>query len=143
MKCDFLVLSQQSPRITYVLRSDKNLYITPVSSIQFSGSPIKTGVFFAVVFGDKHRLILRLCESGARRNAIFKMVGKKNDVRSRLGKRNLTTAKPKAGRIRDARDVLKQKVSTKVNISATNMLFCAAKTLAFMTVEFKTLLHRL
>ena len=45
------------------------------------------------------------------------MVGKKNDVRSRLGKRNITTAKPKTGRIRDARDVLKQKVSVKVNIS--------------------------
>ena len=49
----------------------------------------------------------------------FKMVGRsrKNDVKSRLGKRNLTTAKPKTGRIRDARDVLKQKGSAKVEIS--------------------------
>ncbi|CAB3989878.1 polymerase delta-interacting 3 [Paramuricea clavata] len=47
------------------------------------------------------------------------MVGRsrKNDVKSRLGKRNLTTAKPKTGRIRDARDVLKQKGSTKGRIS--------------------------
>jgi hypothetical protein len=46
------------------------------------------------------------------------MVGRsrKSDVKSRLGQRNVTTAKPKTGRIRDARDVLKQKGSVKVEI---------------------------
>ena len=42
--------------------------------------------------------------------------GRKNDIKSRLGKRNATTVKPKTGRIRDARDVLKQKVSAKVKL---------------------------
>lgn len=53
------------------------------------------------------------------------MVGRtrKKDVKSRLGRRNLTTTKPKTGRIRDARDVLKQKGSAKVNLRGLPVVF--------------------
>ena len=47
------------------------------------------------------------------------MVGRnrKTDVKSRLGKRNFNSSKPKAGGIRDARDVLKKKGSAKVEVN--------------------------
>lgn len=70
------------------------------------------------------------------------MVGRsrKNDVKSRLGKRNLTTAKPKTGRIRDARDVLKQKGSAKVEISVDISCF-ALVNLCWQCCQCKTLLY--
>lgn len=47
------------------------------------------------------------------------MVGRstKNDIKSRLGKRSLGRGKPKTAQIRDARDVLQQKGSVKVDTS--------------------------
>ncbi|XP_028409789.1 uncharacterized protein LOC114532476 [Dendronephthya gigantea] len=56
------------------------------------------------------------------------MVGRtrKKDVKSRLGRRNFTTTKAKTGRIRDARDVLKQKGSAKGRIGKVSNLYSAS-----------------
>ena len=53
------------------------------------------------------------------------MVGRKrkSDVKSRLGKTYLPKAKPKTGRIRDARDVLKKKGSLKVTYFLVHVLW--------------------